>query len=61
MKKFWRFNDPEYETLFNLLDNYIPLALSIYSIFQVSFSAGVLFTGEIICKKKHGLRHTHYE
>ena len=43
MKKFWRFNDPKYETLFNLLDNYIPLALSIYSIFQVSCSAGVLF------------------
>ena len=32
MKKFWRFKDPEYGTLFNLLDNYIPLVLSIYSI-----------------------------
>jgi len=32
MKEFWRFKDPEYGTLLNLLDNYIPLALSIYSI-----------------------------
>ena len=32
MKTFWRFKDPEYGTLFNLLDNYIPLVLSIYSI-----------------------------
>ena len=31
MKEFWRFKDPEYGTLFNLLDNYMPLVLSIYS------------------------------
>ena len=43
MKKFWRFNNPEYESLFNLLDNNIPIALSIYSIFQVFV--------EIICKE----------
>ncbi|KAL9975508.1 hypothetical protein ACROYT_G012677 [Oculina patagonica] len=30
--KFSRFKDVEYGTLFNLLDNYIPLVLSIYSI-----------------------------
>ena len=32
ISKFWRFKDAEYGTLFNLLDNYIPLVLSIYSI-----------------------------
>ncbi|KAK2551336.1 hypothetical protein P5673_027730 [Acropora cervicornis] len=32
VSKFWRFKDAEYGTLFNLLDNYIPLVLSIYSI-----------------------------
>ena len=32
MKKFSRFKDLEYGTLFNLLDSYIPLVLSIYSI-----------------------------
>ena len=32
MKKFWRFKDPEYGTPFNLLDNYIPLVVSNYSI-----------------------------
>ena len=30
--KFFKFKDIEYGTLFNLLDNYIPLVLSIYSI-----------------------------
>ena len=32
ISKFCRFKDAEYGTLFNLLDNYIPLVLSIYSI-----------------------------
>ena len=32
ISKFWRFKDAEYGTLFNLLGNYIPLVLSIYSI-----------------------------
>ena len=32
ISKFWRFKDAEYGTLFNLLDNYIPLVLSICSI-----------------------------
>lgn len=32
ISKFWRFKDAEFGTLFNLLDNYIPLVLSIYSI-----------------------------
>ena len=32
MRKFSRFKDVEYGTLYNLLDNYIPLVLSIYSI-----------------------------
>ena len=31
MTKFSKFKDVEYGTLFNLLDNYIPLVLSIYS------------------------------
>ena len=32
MQKFCQFKDPQYGTLINLLDNYIPLVLSIYSI-----------------------------
>ena len=32
MRKFSKFKDVEYGTLYNLLDNYIPLVLSIYSI-----------------------------
>ena len=32
MRKFLKFKDVEYGTLYNLLDNYIPLVLSIYSI-----------------------------
>ena len=32
MRKFSRFKDVEYGTLYNLLDNYIPLVLSTYSI-----------------------------
>ena len=28
MQKFWRFKDPKYGTLFNLLDNYIPSCIS---------------------------------
>ena len=32
MRKFSRFKDVQYGTLYNLLDNYIPLVLSIYSI-----------------------------
>ena len=32
MAKFFKFKDVEYGTLLNLLDNYIPLVLSIYSI-----------------------------
>ena len=32
MQKFRQFKDPQYGTLLNLLDNYIPLVLSIYSI-----------------------------
>ena len=32
MQKFCQFEDPQYGTLLNLLDNYIPLVLSIYSI-----------------------------
>ena len=32
MRKFSEFKDVEYGTLYNLLDNYIPLVLSIYSI-----------------------------
>ena len=33
MRKFLKFKDVEYGTLYNLLDNYIPLVLSIYSIY----------------------------
>ena len=32
MQKFYQFKDPQYGTLLNLLNNYIPLLLSIYSI-----------------------------
>ena len=32
ISKFWCFKDAEYGALFNMLDNYIPLVLSIYSI-----------------------------
>ena len=32
MQKFYQFKDPQYGTLLNLLNNYIPLFLSIYSI-----------------------------
>ena len=32
MQKFYQSKDPQYGTLLNLLNNYIPLLLSIYSI-----------------------------
>ena len=32
MQKFYEFKDPQYGTLLNPLNNYIPLLLSIYSI-----------------------------
>ena len=52
MKKFWRFKDPEYATLFNLVDNYIPLVLSIYSIsFKLNnFSEYFRVMTTIICE-----------
>ena len=56
ISKFWCFKDAEYGALFNMLDNNIPLVLSIYSIsfklnhFSESFRAmiriWIMFTGE---------------
>ena len=52
MQKLCKFKDPQYGTLLNLLDNYIPLVLSIYSIsFKLNhfWSTSVLSSESGLC------------
>ena len=57
--KFSAFKDIEYQTLLNLLDNYLPLALSIYSVtfklnnFSEYFNAIVRIWTMLLCLKRH--------
>ena len=59
ISKFWCFKDAEYGALFNMLDNYIPLVLSIYSIsfklnhFSESFRAMIRIWIMFTCLKRH--------
>ena len=59
ISKFWCFKDAEYGALFNMLDNYIPLVLSIYSIsfklnhFSESFRAMIRIWTMFTCLKRH--------
>ena len=51
MEKFCQFKDPQYVTLLNLLDNYIPLVLSFCSIFFNS----IIFWSTFVLSSESGL------
>ena len=58
-EKFSAFKDIEYQTLLNLLDNYLPLVLSIYSVtfklnnFSEYFNAIVRIWNMFLCLQRH--------